>query len=428
MHILKENDYLEVKLNSLVADYDRLILTNLYQPIIGFKAVGLYFTLLTEVENQKINPIIDHKSLFNRMQINPSDFVDARKYLEAVGLLKTFVSDLKGNKLYQYELYAPKTPKLFFDNTLLYGMLIKSIGEAEAIKLKNIYSINRNPEGTEITASFMEVFSPDFDDPAFKKAMEESGGVITRQTAKLDSGFSYELFFAYLNEHSQIKPEAFSKKTMKEIERLATLYGIDEESAAQTVIELYNPRASKDERVNFDELSERFKEQYNFQYLYVRGGGDNRSSIIRSETDLARKINLMEKLSPRDFLTVLQNGVAPANVDLKLLNDLSGVFKLPNCVINALVDYVLTINDNVLARPLTEKIAASLVRQGVRTTIDAMNYLKKNKIKKKKSGQDDSNESTDTSGEEETPVTTKKIDRQALLDSLKKEDEEDGED
>ena len=428
MHILKESDYLEVKLNSLVADYDRLILTNLYQPIIGFKAVGLYFTLLTEVENQKINPIIDHKSLFNRMQINPSDFVDARKYLEAVGLLKTFVSDLKGNKLYQYELYAPKTPKLFFDNTLLYGMLIKSIGEAEAIKLKNIYSINRNPEGTEITASFMEVFSPDFDDPAFKKAMEESGGVITRQTAKLDSGFSYELFFAYLNEHSQIKPEAFSKKTMKEIERLATLYGIDEESAAQTVIELYNPRASKDERVNFDELSERFKEQYNFQYLYVRGGGDNRSSIIRSETDLARKINLMEKLSPRDFLTVLQNGVVPANVDLKLLNDLSGVFKLPNCVINALVDYVLTINDNVLARPLTEKIAASLVRQGVRTTIDAMNYLKKNKIKKKKSGQDDSNESTDTSGEEETPVTTKKIDRQALLDSLKKEDEEDGED
>ena len=115
-------------------------------------------------------------------------------------------------------------------------------------------------------------------------------------------------------------------------------------------------------------------------------------------------------------------------MDLKLLNDLSGVFKLPNCVINALVDYVLTINDNVLARPLTEKIAASLVRQGVRTTIDAMNYLKKNKIKKKKSGQDDSNESTDTSGEEETPVTTKKIDRQALLDSLKKEDEEDGED
>ena len=214
---------------------------------------------------------------------------------------------------------------------------------------------------------------------------------------------------------------------MKEIERLATLYGIDEESAAQAVIELYNPKASKDERVDFEELAERFKEQYNFQYLYVRGG-ENRTSVIRSETDLARKINLMEKLSPRDFLAVLQNGVAPANVDLKLLNDLSGVFKLPNCVINALVDYVLTINDNILARPLVEKIAASLVREGVKTTIDAMNYLKKNKIKKKKSGKDDSNESNDTTGEESAPETTKKIDRQALLDSLKKEEEDNGED
>ena len=423
MHILKDSDYLEVNLNSLVADYDRLTLTNLYQPIIGFKAVSLYFTLLTEADNQKINSIIEHKALFTRMQINVSDFVDSRKYLEAVGLLKTFVSDLKGNKLYQYELYAPKTPKLFFDNTLLYGMLIKTIGEQEATRLKSIYNINRNPEGKEITASFMEVFAPDFDDPAFRKAMEGSGMIISRQTAKLECGFNYELFFQYLGEHSQIKPEAFSKKTMKEIERLATLYGIDEESSAQAVIELYNPTASKDERIDFEELGERFKEQYNFQYLYVRGGGDNRTSIIRSETDLARKINLMEKLSPRDFLAVLQNGVAPANVDLKLLNDLSGVFKLPNCVINALVDYVLTVNDNILSRVLTEKIAASLVREGVRTTIDAMNYLKKNKLKKKKSGKEKSDDSEERNSEETPTTGSGKIDRQALLDQLTEEDE-----
>ena len=141
MLIVKENDYLEVNLNSLVADYDRLTLTNLYQPIIGYKAVGLYFTLLTEADNQKINPIINHKTLFDRMQMTASDFVDSRKLLEAVGLLKTFVSDLKENKFYQYELYAPKTPKLFFDNTLLYGMLIKCIGENDANKLRNIYLI-----------------------------------------------------------------------------------------------------------------------------------------------------------------------------------------------------------------------------------------------------------------------------------------------
>ena len=215
MLVVKENDFLEVNVNSLIADYDRLTLTNLYQPIIGYKAVSLYFTLLTEFDNQKINPIINHKTLFVRMQMTASEFVDSRKLLEAVGLLKTFVSDLKENKLYQYELYAPKTPKLFFDNTLLYGMLIKTIGENDANKLRTIYLINREPEGTEITASFTEVFSPDLDDPAFRKAMEGAGSVISRQTAKLNSGFSYELFFQSLSEVSQIKAEAFSKNDMK---------------------------------------------------------------------------------------------------------------------------------------------------------------------------------------------------------------------
>ena len=215
MLILKDEDYLEVSLNSLVADYDRVIITNLYQPIIGFKAVSVYFTLLSEAENQKINPIISHQSLFTRMQINAGDFVDSRKYLEAVGLLKTYVSKMRGNKLYQYELYAPKTPKLFFDNTLLFGMLIKNIGENNANKLKNLYSINSHIEGEDITASFLEVFSPDLDDPAFRKAMVGSNGTISRQSAKLNSGFSYELFFQYLEEHSHIRTPLFFTEALQ---------------------------------------------------------------------------------------------------------------------------------------------------------------------------------------------------------------------
>ena len=322
MLILKDEDYLEVNLNSLVADYDRMTLTNLYQPIIGYKAVSLYFSLLTEVENQKINPIISHLSLFTRMQITASDFIDSRKLLEAVGLLKTFVSKLKSNSLYHYELYAPKTPKLFFDNTLLYGMLIKSVGEMEANKLKSIYSLNRNPEGEEITASFMEVFSPDLDDPAFRKAMEGSGGIISRETAKLNSGFNYDLFFKYLAEHSQIKPEAFSKKDMKEIERLATLYGVNEEAAAQAVAEIYDPYAPKEERIDFEELAKIFMDETHYHFLVTKKG-TRISGKISGNGDLARKINLMETLSPKDYLSILQNGTRPASSDLRLINDLS---------------------------------------------------------------------------------------------------------
>ena len=428
MLVVKENDYLEVNLNSLVADYDRLILTNLYQPIIGYKAVSLYFTLLTEADNQKINPIINHKTLFDRMQMSASDFVDSRKLLEAVGLLKTFVSDMKENSFYQYELYAPKTPKLFFDNTLLYGMLIKCIGENDAAKLRNIYLINRKPEGTEITSSFIEVFAPDLDDPAFRKAMAGSGSVVGRQTAKLNSGFSYELFFKHLSEISQIKAEIFSKEDMKEIERLATLYAISEEAAAQAVSELYDPYGEKGNRIDFEELAKRFMDETNYRFISNRRF-NKKPGGVSGETALANKINLMERVSPKEYLSALQNGTVPATSDLKIINDISKKFGLPSAVINALIDYVLTVNNNILSKAYAEKIAASLAREGVTTAIDAMNYLKKirKRGKKKDTSGNTITEVTETthetSEEEEEPT----LSRSEILKQLE-EDDDNGED
>ena len=430
MVILSNNDMFEVRINSLLADYDRETLTTLYQPIIGFKAVSLYFTLLTEANNQKINPIISHRSLFTRMQISAGEFVDARKLLEATGLLKTFVSEMKDNKLYQYELYAPKTPKLFFDNTLLYGMLMKSLGELEANKIKSIYLVNRKTDGKEITASFVEVFAPDLDDPIFRKAMLSNEPTQARQSAKLNSGFSYELFFKYLTEHSQINEKAISKQDMKEIERLATLYGISEERAADGVIKVYNPHAERDKRIDFEELTKRFEEETNYLYLQKRGSNRGRNRTTNGNTDLAHKVNLMETLSPKDYLSVLQNGSVPASADLKIINDISKKFRLPNCVINAIIDYVLTVNDNILSKAFCEKIAGSLAREGITTTIDAMDYLKKVSSKGRKKNTKSNYTAYNPSpidndeAEESEPVEEEvSISREELLKQLMEDDD-----
>ena len=45
INYLSKDDFFEVKLGSMLASYDRDILTTLYQPIIGYKALALYFTL-----------------------------------------------------------------------------------------------------------------------------------------------------------------------------------------------------------------------------------------------------------------------------------------------------------------------------------------------------------------------------------------------
>lgn len=426
MLVLKEIDYLDVKLNSLVADYDRKILANLYQPIIGYTALAVYFTLLSEAENQKINAIISHEALFKRMMINAKDFVEARHILEATGLMKTYLNDMKGNKLYEYVLYAPKTPKLFFDNTLLYGMFLKNVGETEANKIKALYQIDKEPIGQDISASFMEVFSPDFDDPIFRKAMDStSTDVLTRQSAKMNSGFSYEKFFEALSKTSQIKSEAFSKKDMKEIERLALLYGVNEESAAEGVSVLYDQFAPKDKRISFEELANRFAEETDYRYL-SKGGRKYVNGKVSSQNDLANKINIMESVSPKKYLSILQNGSIPASADLKLINDLSIKFRLANSVINAIIDYVLTTNDNILSRSLAEKIAGSLARENIQTTIDAMDYLKRTTSRGRKKKAQSEYQTNKEEIKEENKEPAPKLDWDAMIRELE-EGNNDGE-
>lgn len=378
MKVLAHQDFLEVRLASLIADYDRDTLSNLYQPMIGFEALSLYMTLWSEANNEKVSPLCTHEQVFLRMRMPASAFVDARKYLEATGLLKTFVSEGNDFKIYHYELYAPKSPSGFFDDTLLYGMLIRSIGESNANRLKKIYVLDTHQDyGKEITASFAEVFHPELNDSSFVEAAESKGGVKGRNRGKIKVAFSYEQFFNSLKEISQLKESAFRKEEMKEIERLSTLNGVDENEAANLVNQVYDLEKPKGQRLDFDKLASLMQEKTNYKYRYKGKDTEVAPNLNTGNSDLARKINLMETKSPKDYLAYLQDGTRPAAADIRLINDLSKNYHLPNPVINAVVDYVLAKADNVLSRAYAEKVAASLVRENARTAVDAMNYLRK---------------------------------------------------
>ncbi len=377
MNIVNSKDFLEAKLVSLIADYDVETIANLYQPIIGHQAMSLFITLWSEAKNQKITPLITHEQLFSRMQIAPGEFVEARKALEAVGLIQTYLEKSSDMNIYHYAVFSPKTPKIFFDNSLLFGMLIKNIGEADANRYKSIYYFEQpSPKGEDISASFAEVFHPDFDNPVFARVLASSSQSIDRTVGKVQIVFSYEQFFASLGEVSQIKPEAITKKEMKEIERLATLFGVNEMTAANDVASVYSPTVAKGKRIDLAQLTKLFQDETNYNYLAIKRN-NGRPQKVSGSTDLAHKVNMFETMSPKNYLGVLQNGSRPAGADLRLINDLSSNFHLSNGVINAIIDFVLTVNNNVLSRAYSEKIAASLAREGITTAVDAMNYLRR---------------------------------------------------
>ena len=77
-------------------------------------------------------------------------------------------------------------------------------------------------------------------------------------------------------------------------------------------------------------------------------------------------INLLE-LRYKTTIAYKNNAVYFEGDD-ELENELTGV-------INALVDYILETNNNILARNLIEKIGATLVRENIETAFDALNYL-----------------------------------------------------
>ena len=386
MVILSENDMFEVKITSLLADYDRETITNLYQPIIGYTALAIYFSFWSEARIQKLLSYSSHEQFLTRMKLTPGAFIEGRQLLEAVGLVKTRLETIKDVKIYHYELLAPKTPRGFFNDTLLFGLLIQNLGEAEAERIKRVYEIhNSEMLGEDISSSFNDIFHPDFEDAAFLKAAMNSGDAKGRNKSKIDTEFKYDDFFKALKDNSQISETAFTKKEMKEIERLATLYGVSEEVAAHVVINSYSPEKEKGKRVDLNQINEDFKNEVSYSTASRKSNKVRQNKVV-GEEGLAAKIKFFEVTSPKEVLKILQNGTKPAKADLNILNLLSQEYKLPNPVINVAIDFILAMNNNVLSTYSAEKIGASLARENIETAVDAMEYLNNNYVKNSKKG------------------------------------------
>ncbi len=393
MKILTKKDILIVTKASLVADYDVFTLMNLYQPIIGHNAVSLYLSFLTEARNKKTVSTITHGVFLNRVQMTIGGFVETRKLLEGIGLIKTFLKKGDDFNQYRYEIYSPKTPENFFKSSLYFGLLIKAIGETDAYKLKSIYSLENDPKKDqleqEITSSYNEVFNYDPQNPdgCYLKAVGNKDLMLGRKSSHVKSEFRYDVFFDTIKKNTQFSEMSFTKEEIKEVERKALLFGISEGDMAMIVIPCVDNKRNKGKRIDFELLSKKCQEIGEFTSTKIKSRRvQNGPALISSESDLAKKVNEMEINSPLKYLQSKQNGVKVSPSDAMLINDIITQYQLPFAVINALVDYCLKMNDNILSRRYMEKVASSLVREGVNTALEAIEYLNRiaNRRKKEK--------------------------------------------
>ena len=371
------SDFYEVRLASLLTNVDKDTIIELYQPIIGATPAMLYLNLLKQKRNEEEEIIFSMDKLISTMQVTPGQILNARHALEAVGLMSTYEKDNGENRSYIFVLYSPKTPKDFFDDILFKGLLVQAVGKREAQRLAKKYVIDLSipKEYKNVTASFVDVFSPNYDDNSFFETFDET--IVGRKTKKIRVTFSADVFFKAVEENSQIRKEVFTKEDIKQLESIATLYGVNEITIALAVIDVYDGYTMP--HVNYDEVKKIIEDRKNVTSFKktVAKKSTSENKIEGESTLLIKKVNMMESLSPATYLKFCKDNIEPTSVELDTIDKITMKYNLPNGVLNALIEYTLHRCKGILRFKYMDAVASSLVLNHCKTATDAMNYLSK---------------------------------------------------
>lgn len=142
-----------------LSDFDRQVLTYLYQPLVGTGAYSLYLLLWTQQSvAQKAQP---HSTLLALLNVDLPTLYESRIRLEALGLMKTYQQVNAAGRTFTYELYAPQAPNAFFNDDLLSLLLYDAVGEDRFTQLKTqfrLHPVHPSADLEEVSLNFLDVF------------------------------------------------------------------------------------------------------------------------------------------------------------------------------------------------------------------------------------------------------------------------------
>ena len=361
---------------TILTEVDKKIIISLYEPIIGPIAVSLYLTLWADLDKLEImSKDFTHHHLMTILKTKLVDIENARKSLEAVGLLKSYIKRNDNINEYLYELYSPLSASEFLNHPVLSVLLLNNIGENEYNIILNNYKRHTFSKGDyeEITSSMNETFKS-----VNESVYEENIRSVKKLGVNIESSIDFELLESTLPK-GLVTSKTFNKKTRDLINQLAFIYNIDSIKMSEII------RLVIDEYgiINKDKL--RISTRKNYEY---NNNGSLPTIVYRTQPEYLKSpsgdfsnrgkmIHVFENTKPYDFLKSKNRGIKPTSRDLKLLEHLAVDFDLPPGVINVLVDYALLVNNGKLNSAYLETIAGDWSRRNVKTVEDAMSIAEK---------------------------------------------------
>ncbi len=380
--LLPADSYVVIN-KTIITEYDKKVIIDLYQPIIGPLAVSLYFTFISDLDKyDNRSDVLSHHHLMIMLKSGLDVIKKACSSLEGVGLIKTFVKLNDNQNNYIYEIYSPISPNEFLNHPVLNIVLYNNIGDTEYKKLCNHYKKIQidMKEYEDISSTLSSTYisiSNNIRNDSIKS--REEIGINVGEVIDFDT-----LISSIPN--NIISDKAFNKRTRELINNLAFVYDIDN----LRMIDMVRMSIETNGMINKEKLISNVRKYYDFNNngnlptLIYRTQPDYLKQKYSDTSNRGKMLYVFENTSPYDFLMGKNKGIKPTSRDLKLLEYLAVELKMKPAVINVLIDYVLRINDNKLNRNYVEAIAGGWIRSNIDTASKAMERAEKEHKKNRK--------------------------------------------
>ena len=376
INILPADTYTVIN-KTVITDKDKKIISMLYQPIIGYAAVALYFTLIDELDKQEvISGEFTHHHLMATMLLSLDDIVVAREKLEAVGLIKTYMKKDNINQ-FVYLLYSPISAHEFFNHPILNVVLYNNLGKKEYEKVLYYFKFPRInlKDFEDVTCSFDDVFS------SVRGSLLEGNDDVTKSDSNnilINKGIDFNLIISSIPT-SQVNDRCFSQDVKDLINNLSYIYNLDTLDMQGLIRNSINEKGLIDkallrkscrEYYQFDNFGNLPTLIYNRQPEYLKKPkGDN--------SKWAKMVYTFENITPYQLLKAKYKGAEPTDRDKKLIESLLIDQKLNPGVVNVLISYVLKSNNEQLTKSYVETIAGQWKRLNIETVEEAMRFTEK---------------------------------------------------
>lgn len=369
--VLLEKYEFIVMLEEPLTEYKRKILTYLYLPIIGDKAVMLYNTLCTYVPYNSYESVrCRHQQVLTLLGFKDDmDFITTTSKLEAIGLLDTYIKESTGTIV--YNLKHIMYPEVFFKDPFMSQLLKSVIGIDEYEHIVCDFLIRTVDLTTfeKVSSTFDEVYVIELD--------QQSSDMLNTSILYLNSednvvrinndNFDVKVFQVLVSSLDILDESILVDREFLEIiKKYSFFYQLTTEEMKDAVV----LSVTIDKQIDMEKLN------YNVRRIYDNKGKNvtvkPKTTVVSHSNQL---IQFLENNSP-SVIVKTKYKTALTSAEINMFDQLLQATGISLGVLNVLIIYVMeNKNGEIPSYNYFLTIINRWTRAGVKTTEDALAYI-----------------------------------------------------